>query len=71
MEHMETPIYYCPMCGEDAPHTIQGQINETYAIRCTNCSNGSLVCDTDLRLHQARWEEELREIIKNLDGSRD
>jgi len=65
-----TPVYCCPMCALDAPHTVAGHLAGMYAICCTNCRNGSLVCEAELRLYQMQWEDELREIIAGLDQSR-
>ncbi len=60
-------VYSCPLCGMDAPHAISGERNDVFAIVCTNCRNGSLVCGDELRRHQAQWEEELKEIMEKLD----
>lgn len=37
-----------------------------YGIVCTNCRNGSMVSDLDLRIYQLKWEEELQTILDSL-----
>ncbi|HHU61838.1 MAG: hypothetical protein QM401_09345 [Bacillota bacterium] len=37
-----------------------------YGIICTNCQNGSVVSDLDLRIYQLKWEEELQAILDSL-----
>jgi transcription elongation factor Elf1 len=66
-ENAALRVYTCPLCGVDAPHTVFGERNNTFAIVCTNCRNGSLVCGQELDSHQMRWEEELKEILDTLD----
>ena len=71
MDQTMTPVYCCPLCGFDAPHSVLGELHEVYAIRCTNCANGSLVRGEELARHQMRWEAELQEILRTLEHSGD
>ena len=65
-ERGTTRIYTCPICRVDTPHTVCSRRGGVYAILCSSCASGSLVREEDLRLHQFRWEEELRQILENL-----
>ena len=66
LERGSTRIFNCPICQVDTPHTVAGCRDVTYAVICSNCSGGSLVPEDELRLYQAQWEEELREILETL-----
>ena len=66
LERGTTRIYACPICRVDPPHTVCSRRGGVYAILCSSCASGSLVREEDLRLHQFRWEEELRQILENL-----
>lgn len=61
-----TRIYACPICQVDTPHTVAGHHGNTYGILCGHCRGGSLVSAETLTMYQARWEEELREILDGL-----
>lgn len=67
LERGSTRIYRCPVCQVDTPHTIRARRGMTYAVVCSNCESGALVCEDDLRLYQMRWEEELRQILDSLE----
>lgn len=71
LERGATRIFSCPICQVDTPHTIRSRRGEVYAVVCTNCSSGSLVRADELRLFQARWEEELRQILDHLGNGPD
>jgi len=61
-----TRIFHCPICEVDTPHCVKGKREAMYGIICTNCQNGSVVSDLDLRIYQLKWEEELQAILDSL-----
>ncbi|MDI9442352.1 MAG: hypothetical protein GX101_01670 [Firmicutes bacterium] len=61
-----TRIFHCPFCDVDTPHTVKARRGAMYGIVCTNCRNGSMVSDLDLRIYQLKWEEELQTILDSL-----
>ncbi|MFY9525477.1 MAG: hypothetical protein WAQ48_00840 [Limnochordia bacterium] len=61
-----TRIFHCPFCDVDTPHTVKACRGAMYGIVCTNCRNGSMVSDLDLRIYQLKWEEELQTILDSL-----
>lgn len=61
-----TRIFHCPFCDVDTPHTVKARRGAMYDIVCTNCRNGSMVSDLDLRIYQLKWEEELQTILDSL-----
>lgn len=61
-----TRIFHCPICEVDTPHNVKGRRGEMYGIICTNCNNGAVVSDLDLRIYQLKWEEELQSILDSL-----
>jgi len=71
LEQGSTRIYACPICQVDTPHLIKARRGDMYAIVCSNCSSGSLVQTDELQLYQAKWEEELRQILDDLDKDYD
>lgn len=61
-------VYGCALCGADTSHHVRGRRGDRYGIVCVHCGNGALVTGDDLLLYQARWEEELRQILDRLTG---
>lgn len=61
-----TRIYACPICKVNTPHTVAGCRGNTYGIKCAHCQSGSLVDGDLLDAYQARWEDELRELLQGL-----
>lgn len=59
-------VYACVLCGVDTSHSIRGRRGERYGIVCSHCGGGALVTSDDLLLYQARWEDELRQILDRL-----
>lgn len=71
LEPGSTRVYHCALCGVDAPHQIRTRRADHYGIACTNCAGGAIVDGNDLFLYQARWEEELRQILAHLSETDD
>ena len=69
MENSESDyIYFCPRCVTDTLHYIVNRKPEVVGIVCTHCHTPSLVKKEILTFHQLKWEDELRQILKNLDN---